>query len=187
MTRPTLPLWWRHCSPAFWPGSTCWGPGWGGRGAARSYVTMKRPTVKSQTTARLANRVSARESNRIGYQPVEARRGRDLSSDVTSQPWAGDGKWQRLRKRRRNFFSYCRLSAFHGILTAHSVFSVSTSLWEGEKKKKNTKKNRRLLVRRIIRNGAVSSLEVCEQGSARSLLDFGANTSTTNQKKKGQS
>lgn len=116
---------------SFSPGSTCWAPGQGaGRGL--SYVTNRDGTADCQITNDSVVRQSSPCSweQSISYQPVEARQGRVLSADVTSWLWAGDGKWQRLRKRRRKFLSYCRWLAFHGILTVHSVFSVSASLGE---------------------------------------------------------
>lgn len=164
----------------FLPGSTCWGQGWGGRGAAWSYVTMKRPTVESQTTARLANRVSARERNRSAINQWKRGGGGTWALTWRRSPglaMASDRGWGRGGE---TFSATAACQPFTEFLQLILCLQFSRRCGRG----KNAKTNRRPLVRRVIRNGAVSSLEVCEQGSARSLLDFGANTSTTTTKKK---
>lgn len=107
----------------------------------------------------------------IGYQPVEVRRGRVFCVDVTSQLW----RWQvtEAEVEEAKLFQLLPLvSLSRNSYGSLCVFSFRVVVGGG----KNQKKDRCLLVRRILENGAASPLEVCEQGFARSFYDFGANT-----------
>lgn len=180
MTRPTLPLWWRHCSPAF-----CLevpvegrGEGAGERRGATSRWNDRLSNHKRQRGSPIASALVSATDQR-STSGSEAGAGLELWRDVAALGW----RWQvtEAEEEEAKLFQLLPLvSLSRNSYSSFCVFSFHVVVGEG----KTPKKHRRLLVRRLIRNGAVSSLEVCEQGSARSLLDFGANTSTTTTKKK---
>lgn len=155
---------------SFSPGSTCWAPGRGGRerGVELRHESrwnhMKRPTVKLRTTAQFANRVSARERNRSALN--QCKRGRGGSWALTWRRGSGlamasDRGWGRGGE---TFWATAAGQPFTEFLQFSLCFQFPRRWGKSG-----------LLVRRIIRNDAVSSLQVYEQGSARSLFDFGAN------------
>lgn len=143
MTRLTLLLLWRHCSPASRQEVPVErqgeGRGWG------CYVKNQDETTDCHITNDGAIRQSLWRSWALSTSGSEAGGG---SSAMTWRRGSGlamasDRGWGRGGE---TFLSYCRWSACHGVLTLHSVFPVTTSL--GGKSG--------LLVRRIIRNDAVS-------------------------------
>lgn len=180
MTRPTLPLWWCHCSPAFGLEVPVEGRG-EGAGERRGATSRWNDRLSNHKRQRGSPIASALVSaiDQLSTSGSEAGAGLELWRDVAALGW----RWQvtEAEEEEAKLFQLLPLvSLSRNSYSSFCVFSFHVVVGRG---KKNTKKNRRLLVRRIIRNGAVSSLEVCEQGSARSLLDFGANTSTTKKKR----
>lgn len=148
------------------PGSTCWAPGWG---AGREGIEVRH---ESRRNDRLSNHKRLRNSpialalvsaiDQLSTSGSEAGAGLVLTwRRGSGLAMASDRGWGRGGE---TFWATVAGHPFRKFLHFILCFQFPRR-W----------RKSGLLVRRIIRNDAVSSLEVYEQGSARSLFDFGAN------------
>lgn len=151
---------------SFSPGSTCWAPGWvadqgGDSGTSRIKTERQLSNHKRLRNSPIAfalvsaiDQLSTSGSEAGAGLQLTWRRGSGLAM-------ASDRGWGR---RGETFWATVAGHPFRNFLQFILCFQFP-----------RRKGKSGLLVRRIIRNDAVSSLEVYEQGSVRSLFDFGAN------------